>query len=190
MADLEAPGGFEASIRLNVTNLQARWEGRRRSQAPYLMAELFGSVAWFSLIGPIACLCDLLGGESRSATKIVSSAFTAVAMLTLVDLTFQAGTISLVDWVSTWPPIRDADEHHASDGGFGALQALEIAFMVGESRTTWCGARTAAAAPPLPPPPPSSPFVQSLQAHTSARLRQPPQEPRGLRATISFPSLS
>ena len=137
MADLEAPGGFEASMRLNVTNLQARWEGRRKSQAPYLMAELFGAAGWFSLMPVISCLCELLGGETRSATKIVSSCFHAVAMLTLVDLTFQAGTISLVDWVSTWPPIRDADEHHAADGGFGALQALEIAFMVGESRTTW-----------------------------------------------------
>lgn len=85
----QAPGGMEGYLNLSTSNLQARWEGRRQSQAAFLLAELFGAVAWFTLMGPIGALCDLLGGESRSGTKIVTSCFNAVAMLTLVDLTFQ-----------------------------------------------------------------------------------------------------
>jgi len=133
----EAPGGMEAYQALNSTHLQVLWKGRRDAQGPYLFAELAGAVAWFSLMAPVASMCDVLGGESRSGTRIVTASFNAVAMITLVDLTFQAGTISLVDWISNWPVVADADEAHAHDGGFGALQALEIAFMVGQSRTVW-----------------------------------------------------
>ena len=65
----QAPGGMEGYLNLSTSNLQARWEGRRQSQAAFLLAELFGAVAWFTLMGPIGALCDLLGGESRSGTS-------------------------------------------------------------------------------------------------------------------------
>ena len=42
----------------------------------------------------------------------VPSCFNAVALITLVDLTFQAGTVAVVDWISTWPIILHADESH------------------------------------------------------------------------------
>ena len=37
--------------------------------------------------------------------------------------------------VSTWPLMQDGG--HQRDGGFGALQALEIAYIVSNSRTVW-----------------------------------------------------
>ena len=136
-ARVNAPGGMDAYKQLNVTNLQALWAGRRAAQGAILSAEFTGALAWFSLMPPVAAFTAQLGGSSRSANGIVTSCFNGVALITLVDLTFQAGTISLVDWISSWDIIQGATEQHARDGGFGALQSLEIAFMVGQSRTVW-----------------------------------------------------
>lgn len=132
-----APGGFQGYQQLNTTNLQAIWEGRRSSQGAFLFAELFGALGWFSLMPPVASMTAQLGGTTRSANSIVVSSFNGVAMITLIDITFQAGTISLVDWMSSWDIIADSSEAHAHDGGFGAIQSLEISFRVSESRTVW-----------------------------------------------------
>ena len=132
-----APGGMDGYKSLNATNLQFRWAARRQAQGPLLFAEFAGAVAWFSLMPSVSAMTALLGGDTRSATSVVQSSFHAVALITLVHMTFQAGTITLVDWVSTWPIVRDASEAHAHDGGFGALQALEIAWLVGRAPTVW-----------------------------------------------------
>lgn len=136
-ARVTAPGGIEAYMQLNVTTLQARWEGRRAAQGPMLFAQFCMACAWFASMAPVSAMMAHLGGQTRSATWIVTSAFQMVAVITLLDMTFQAGTISLTDWVHSWPMITNADGSHAADGGFGAIQALEIAFLVGTSRTIW-----------------------------------------------------
>ena len=53
--------------------------------------------------------------------------FVAIAAISTVDFTFQAGTVSMTDWLATWPVM---DANHTHDGGFGALQALELDFRV------------------------------------------------------------
>ena len=68
------------------------------------------AVAWVAIMAPVSCLTELMGGSSRSANRIITSIFNAVALITLVDLTFQAGTISLVDWVNTWPIMSAAHD--------------------------------------------------------------------------------
>ena len=59
-----------------------------------------------------------------------------MAIITLINLTFQLGTLSVTDWISNWPLLMDA-EAHSHDGGFGPLQALEISYLVGQSRWIW-----------------------------------------------------
>ena len=119
-----------------MTHLQARWRGRQEAQGVAMVAELTGALAWFSLMAPVGSMSALLGGETRSANGILIACFNAVALLTLIELTFQAGMMGLVNKVSEWPVLANADAHE-HDGGFGALQSLEISFMVTRSRTAW-----------------------------------------------------
>ena len=129
-----APGGMAAYKTLNITNLQAHWAGRRDAQLPFVLAETTGAIAWFSLMIPVQSLVALFA--QRSATFIVIACFTAVAIIMLINLTFQLGTLSVTDWISNWPLLMDA-EAHSHDGGFGPLQALEISYLVGQSRWIW-----------------------------------------------------
>ena len=82
---------------LNVTHLQARWRGRQEAQGVAMVAELTGALAWFSLMAPVASMSALLGGQTRSANSLLLACFNAVALLTLIELTFQAGLMGLVD---------------------------------------------------------------------------------------------
>jgi hypothetical protein len=52
-----------------------------------------------------------------------------------MTLTSEAGATSTSAWISSWPTLRDAN--HTHDGGFGALQSLEISFLMSHSRTAW-----------------------------------------------------
>ena len=44
-----------------------------------------------------------------------------------------AGSLSTANWISSWPPLSNkmAVTNHTSDGGFGALQSLEISLSNG-----------------------------------------------------------
>lgn len=128
-----APGGFAGWSALNTSSLGVIWESRRHSEGAYLAAEATGALAWFSLMPAVDAMSAMAG--ERSASKLLRSCFAAVAIITVVDFTFQAGLVQMTDWMSTWNVMRDAD--HAHDGGFGALQALEIAYQVTASRTLW-----------------------------------------------------
>jgi len=130
-----APGGFNSWRELNVTHLQSRWRGRRDAKGAFLLADVSGAVAWVSLIGPVSAATQLMGGfNGRSANRVVVACFNTAALVTILDFVFQAGTVSLVDWVSTWPVMQGAG---GGDGDFTALQTLEIAWLVASARTVW-----------------------------------------------------
>jgi len=65
---------------------------------------------------------------------VVVAGFNTAAFVTILDFVFQAGTVSLVDWVSTWPAMQGVG---GGDVDFTALQTLEIAWMVASARTVW-----------------------------------------------------
>ena len=125
---------FNSWQELDVTVLKRRWEGRIASQTPHLLAELIAAVAWFTTLPAVSSAALVAGGNSRSATRVMYNAFVAIAAISTVDFTFQAGTVSMTDWLATWPVM---DANHTHDGGFGALQALELDFLVSSSRTVW-----------------------------------------------------
>ena len=128
-------GGYEAYTNLTVPVLQQIWAARHAAQTPTLFSELFGALAWFCIMSPVASLMDLLGGEARSGTRLVSNAFNAAAVMSMIDLVFQAGAKSAADWAMSWPPMSDT--HHLQDGGFGPLQAMEIVWVMIEARQVW-----------------------------------------------------
>ena len=120
---------------LNTTLIKELWADRRRARVPYMLGDGFGVVAWVCMMPGVASLAEVSGGEQRSSTKLLTSAFSVAAIITVVDFTFQAGLVTTADWVSTWPLL--SDDAHAHDGGFGALQALELNYLIANSRTNW-----------------------------------------------------
>ena len=118
---------FDSWRALDVNVLKRRWEGRIASQTPHLLAELTAAVAWFTTLPAVSSAALVAGGNSRSATRVMYNCFVAIAAISTVDFTFQAGTVSMTDWLATWPVM---DANHTHDGGFGALQALELDYQV------------------------------------------------------------
>lgn len=71
-----------------------------------------------------------------ACSQVMVACFLSAALVNVIDFIFQAGLVSTTDWISTWPVMQaDVDQQH--DGGFGPLQALEISYVVANSRTVW-----------------------------------------------------
>jgi hypothetical protein len=135
-ASMGAQGMVELEYqRLNTTHLVDIWRARRASKAPRLTSEGFAAVAFVLLLPAVGSLAQATGGDARSATRVLTSCFSAACGLMLLDFTFEIGLVQFTDWISSWPLLTEMD--HAHDGGFGAIQSLEIAYQVARSRTLW-----------------------------------------------------
>ena len=120
-----------------------------------LIGEFIDVLAWFALIPPVLCLVEIIG-RRRSSSMVVLSTFFAGTISAAIALLNQAGTESVSAFMSTWPAM-DAEHHH--DGGFGALQALEVR-EGGRDSEPWCASPrslspslTPVLASPAPPTP-------------------------------------
>ena len=127
--------GRLAYINLNPTYLKHVWAARRASKNPRLFGDAAGAIGFVFMMPAISSLAHATGGEARSATRMLTAAFAGACALTFLDLTFELGLTHYTDWMSAWPIMRDTN--HTHDGGFGALQSLEISYQVGRSRTLW-----------------------------------------------------
>lgn len=101
----------------------------------HLCAAAFGALAFVFMLPAIFSLAHALGGEGRSATSIMTIAFTAACALDALDFIFDLGLMHYTAWVSSWPLMHEVNHEH--DGGFGAIQSLEISYQVTHSRTLW-----------------------------------------------------
>ena len=128
---MDSNGGFEEYKKLNTTTLEAIWTARRKAEGLYLGAEATGAIAWFSILPVIGALCTLW--RVRSATAVMKACFFAVAIISFIDFTFQAGLVQTTDWLSSWALMTTT----AHKDEFGPIQALEIAYLVTNSRTIW-----------------------------------------------------
>ena len=127
---------FQLYKELNATLLSEMWVTRRAAEPLNLIAELTDVLAWVALVPPILCLAEIIG-RRRSSSMIVVAAFLAGSFAATISLLSQAGTEAVSAYMSTWPSMHP-DHHH--DGGFGALQALEINYMAARGRNLWFGA--------------------------------------------------
>ena len=126
-------GGMEEYKKLNTTTLIARWTMRRRLEGARIGSESFMAVGWATSLPAVNCISTLSG--ERSAALLLSNTFTIVVIITIVNLTFQAGLSQLTDWVATWPMMTNPKS--TTDGDIRGIQALEIAYLVTTSRTLW-----------------------------------------------------
>merc|ERR1711871_966203 len=98
-------------------------------------------VAWFSVSIPVSLFAEKFGRHS-SEGKVLQAIFVIVAMFETMDMIMTAGSLSTANWISSWPPLSNkmAVTNHTSDGGFGAVQSLEISYRMAQSRRVWLDA--------------------------------------------------
>ena len=123
----------------NHTQLANLWEGRRAARPYLLFGDFLWAFGWLLLITPIQTLATLLGGEQRSGTTMLRVCFLAPAILSIVDFTFQAGTVSVSDRVSEAPLF---DTSASVVGALTPLQSLELSYRIARARSMWLSALT------------------------------------------------
>ena len=119
--------------------LRPLWTARAAALMPYLLAEFSAALAWAMVIPTVLSTAAVMGGH-RSSSTAFSGCFIACAIISLINFTYQAGTVTVTDWISTWPSMQSRNETDPTDHegtGFGPLQALEINFLISNSRTLW-----------------------------------------------------
>ena len=112
---------------LDSAYLEDIWAGRRSAKTVAVFGNLFEILGWVFLWLPVSVFSDHLG-KDNALGRVPPAAFGLLAVLVTVELTFNAGALSVGDWMSTWSPMGSvASINHTHDGGFGAIQSLEIA---------------------------------------------------------------
>ena len=130
---------MERYMALDPEILRPLWTARAAALMPYLLAEFSAAVAWAMVIPTVLSTAAVLGGH-RSSSTAFSGCFIACAIISLINFTYQGGTVTVTDWISTWPSMQSRNETDPTDNegtGFGPLQALEINFLISNSRTLW-----------------------------------------------------
>ena len=117
------------------------WTHRRQYLGWELIVDLMELVAWFSVSIPVSLFADKFGRHS-SEGRVLQAIFVIVAMFETMDMIMTAGSLSTANWISGWPPLSNkmAVTNHTSDGGFGAVQSLEISYRMAQSRRVWLDA--------------------------------------------------
>ena len=131
---------YEKYKELDVDVLESLWEGRRRGNFFGVFGSLFEMIGWVALWLPISVFSEHVGKRSILG-RIPPAAFALLAVMVSVDMTFNAGAVGVGDYMSTWHPLtKSVAVNHTSDGGFGAIQSLEISYRMTESHRLWMGA--------------------------------------------------
>ena len=78
------------------------------------------------IIPPVQSLATILGGEQRSATKLLTTCFVGAALVSVVDFTFQAGIVSVTDSFSQWIADAGYDAEDSKVPALTPLQPLEL----------------------------------------------------------------
>lgn len=125
---------IELYVRLDHDAIVDRQRARADAQPFWVTAYVWSALGWLAAVPGVNCLSAILGGQTRSATEVISSAFKAAALLALVEFVSEMGTISTADWLAKWPAMTYEVPH---DGGFGAVAGLEISYLMTHSRTLW-----------------------------------------------------
>ena len=112
---------------LDSAYLEEVWAGRRSAKTVSVFGNLFEILGWVFLWLPVSVFSDHLG-KDNALGRVPPAAFGLLAVLVTVELTFNAGALSVGDWMSTWSPMGTVvSVNHTHDGVFGPIQGLEIA---------------------------------------------------------------
>ena len=134
--DPNSTSWFERWTRLDRETTQEQWH-KRRDADPYLVASFAaGSLGWVATVPGVSCLAACLGGAHRSVAGMMPAAIKAAAILSLVEFTSQIGAAQTSAWISNWPALA-AKQTHPDSAAEGAVQALEISYLLTTSQTLW-----------------------------------------------------
>lgn len=140
----------EVMHRNSVVALARRWDARTRAKSSFISGSWMMGGAWFAAMPVVDTLASVLQAEQagESAGSKVRLAFVTAAILSIIEFTSEAGTAQTTTWISTWPMMRDAVSDPDPSQYFGALQTLEMTYLIAKSRTIWLYALVRAAPPP------------------------------------------
>eukprot|EP00943_MAST-04B_sp_MAST-4B-sp1_P008631 g8631.t1 len=132
---------YKDYIELKSELLFTLWSTRRKFLGWELLVDLFEMVAWFSISIPVSLFAERFGRHD-SKGKVLQAVFIIIAMFETMDMAMSAGSLSTADWIAGWPPLANKAvvTNHTYDGGFGAIQSLEISFRMAQSRRVWLNA--------------------------------------------------
>ena len=134
--DPNATSWFASWTRLDRQTAQEQWRKRREAD-PFLVTSFAaGSLGWIASVPGVTCLATCLGSAHRSVAGAMPAAIKAAAILSLVEFTSQMGAAQMSAWISTWPALALKDAHPDS-AAEGAVQALEVSYLLTTSQTLW-----------------------------------------------------
>ena len=132
---------YKDYIKLDSALLYDIWKTRREYLGWELIVDLVELIAWFTVSIPVSLFAERFGRHD-SKGKVLQAIFIIIAMFETMDMTMTAGSVSTADWIASWPPLANKEtvSNHTNDGGFGAIQSLEISYRMSQSRRVWLNA--------------------------------------------------
>ena len=134
--DPNATSWFASWTRLDRQTAQEQWRKRREADPLLVTSFAAGSLGWIASVPGVTCLATCLGSAHRSVAGAMPAAIKAAAILSLVEFTSQIGAAQMSAWISTWPALALKDAHPDS-AAEGAVQALEVSYLLTTSQTLW-----------------------------------------------------
>lgn len=125
---------------LNTTVLEEIWVQRRAHAGLKVLGDFIFCTAFLTIVPAIMILVDGISASSKlsSGTRLLTPCFGVVAFTTILSFLSSAGTLSVADWVSTFPPFKNnVATKHLHDGGWGPYQSLEVSYRVQSGQRLW-----------------------------------------------------
>ena len=109
---------------LDVTYIRSYWHHRRDVKQYEILAQVFIALAWGLQLVPLLYVTSI-SSYDRGLANAASGFFVAGTLIAVLDFLLNAGTIQVLDWITTWP-LNNQD-----------WRSLEISYMISSSRNIW-----------------------------------------------------
>ena len=122
------------------TGLKKVWQQRNDANGLLVMGNLLAVLGWFFSIPPVAALAALFdqassGRVSTSSTMVYSFVFAAA--LALIQVVSEIGTMQTTEWITSSWGVFKPQPGGIPPGGISVAQALEITYLLVQSRSLW-----------------------------------------------------
>lgn len=114
---------------LNTTSLKKLWKFRIETQFATAFLDVILALGWFSALPVFLTLSKLWKGMAE--LQVLLPCVATTVFLAVMNLCINAGVAEGTAEIASWPIMKQ------SNGGFGAYQALEIAYLTSRSASTW-----------------------------------------------------
>ena len=125
---------------LNTTVLEDIWLQRRAFAGLKVVGDFIFCIAYLCMVPAVLILVDgiVSSAQHSSGTRLLTPCFGVVAVTIILSFLTSAGTLSVADWVSTFPAFKPTvATQHLHDGGWGPYQSLEVSYRVQTGQGLW-----------------------------------------------------